>query len=163
MTDFKDIILAVLAILIPAIVAILGYVIHRKTERIKIMESQLSDKKYHAYAGLVDMFFKILKDTKRNNVPNDNLAEQMVDLKKDILLYGSDKVFFAYNNFFDISTNHPGSLKLLNYKIPCSGVISRPAASTSCRSFFITSAGIHLRSTLTVRTRLRLRTMSIGA
>ena len=49
------------------------------------------------------------------------------------------------------------------YKIPCSGVISRPAASTSCRSFFITSAGIHLRSTLTVRTRLRLRTMSIGA
>lgn len=51
----------------------------------------------------------------------------------------------------------------LNYKIPCSGVISRPAASTSCRSFFITSAGIHLRSTLTVRTRLRLRTMSIGA
>ena len=57
------------------------------------MESQLSDKKYHAYAGLVDMFFKILKDTKRNNVPNDNLVEQMVDLKKDILLYGSDKVF----------------------------------------------------------------------
>ena len=51
----------------------------------------------------------------------------------------------------------------LDYKIPCSGVISRPAASTSCRSFFITSAGIHLRSTLTVRTRLRLRTMSIGA
>lgn len=113
MTDFKDIILAVLAILIPAIVAILGYVIHRKTECIKIMESQLSDKKYHEYAGLVDMFFKILKDTKRNNVPNDNLAEQMVDLKKDILLYGSDKVFFAYNNFFDISTNYPGSLKLL--------------------------------------------------
>lgn len=54
-------------------------------------------------------------------------------------------------------------LPQLIYKIPCSGVISRPAASTSCRSFFITSAGIHLRSTLTVRTRLRLRTMSIGA
>ena len=54
-------------------------------------------------------------------------------------------------------------INVLNYKIPCSGVISRPAASTSCRSFFITSAGIHLRSTLTVRTRLRLRTMSIGA
>lgn len=51
----------------------------------------------------------------------------------------------------------------LSYKIPYSGVISRPAASTSCRSFFITSAEIHLRSTLTVRTRLRLRTMSIGA
>lgn len=51
----------------------------------------------------------------------------------------------------------------LTYKIHRSGVISRPAASTSCRSFFITSAGIHFPSTLTVRTRLRLRTMSIGA
>ncbi len=113
MTDYKDITLTILAIVVPAIVAILGYIIHRKTERIKIMESQLSDKKYQAYAGLVDMFFKILKDTKRNNVPNDNLAEQMVDLKKDILLYGSDKVFYAYNKFFDVSTNHSGNLKLL--------------------------------------------------
>lgn len=51
----------------------------------------------------------------------------------------------------------------LIYKIPLSGVISRPAASTSCRSFFIISAGIHFLSTLTVRTRLRLRTISIGA
>lgn len=52
MTDFKDIILAVLAILIPAIVAIFGYVIHRKTERIKIMESQLSDKNTMHMQGL---------------------------------------------------------------------------------------------------------------
>ena len=62
----------------------------------------------------------------------------------------------AYGGIYDLAYE-------LTYKIPCSGVISRPAASTSCRSFFITSAGIHLRSTLTVRTRLRLRTMSIGA
>lgn len=52
---------------------------------------------------------------------------------------------------------------ILNYKIPESGVISRPAASTSCRSFFIISAGIHFLSTLTVLTRLRLRIISIGA
>lgn len=51
----------------------------------------------------------------------------------------------------------------LIYKIPESGVISRPTASTSCRSFFMTSAGIHFLSTLTVLTRLRLRTISIGA
>ena len=51
----------------------------------------------------------------------------------------------------------------LNYKIPELGVISRPAASTSCRSFFITTSGIYLSSTLTVLTLLRLRTMSIGA
>lgn len=82
MNDYKDIILTILSILIPAIVAILGYIIHRKTEHIKIMESQLSDKKYIAYAGLVEMFFRILKNTKKTNVSNDNLAEQMVDLKR---------------------------------------------------------------------------------
>lgn len=52
MTDFKDIILAVLAILIPAIVAILGYVIHRKTERIKIMESHCPIKNTMHMQGL---------------------------------------------------------------------------------------------------------------
>ena len=66
----------------------------------------------------------------------------------------------TFENRFDFQFTGAANL---TYKIPCSGVISRPAASTSCRSFFITSAGIHLRSTLTVRTRLRLRTMSIGA
>lgn len=65
-------------------------------------------------------------------------------------------------SYFDSTDEDKINYQLI-YKIPCSGVISRPAASTSCRSFFITSAGIHLRSTLTVRTRLRLRTMSIGA
>ena len=37
----------------------------------------------------------------------------MVDLKRDILLYGSDSVFYAFNNFFDVSTNHHGDVKLM--------------------------------------------------
>ncbi len=49
------------------------------------------------------------------------------------------------------------------YKIPKSGVICRPAASTSCRSFFMISAGIHLFSIRTVLTLERPRTMSMGA
>ena len=78
------------------------------------------------------------------------------------ICYNTLNVLFLLCSLSAISL-HLKHVHLLNYKIPCSGVISRPAASTSCRSFFITSAGIHLRSTLTVRTRLRLRTMSIGA
>lgn len=76
-----------------------------------------------------------------NIVSLSKIASKKVDLSQDVL------------------NQHPE----LNYKIPLSGVISRPAASTSCRSFFIISAGIHFLSTLTVRTRLRLRTISIGA
>lgn len=64
------------------------------------------------------------------------------------------------------SVTHIRSLALsrpLNYKIPESGVILGPEASTSNRSFFITSAGIHFLSTLTVLTRFRLLIISIGA
>ena len=56
MNENKDLILAILAVLVPAIVAFMGYIIHRKTERIKIMENQLSEKKYLAYAGIVTLF-----------------------------------------------------------------------------------------------------------
>lgn len=41
MNDNKDLILAILAVLVPAVVAFMGYIIHRKTERIKIMEKSI--------------------------------------------------------------------------------------------------------------------------
>lgn len=113
MNENKDLILAILAVLVPAIVAFMGYIIHRKTERIKIMENQLSEKKYLAYAGIVTLFFNVLKNVKNNKSSDDDLGEKMVDLKRDILLYGSDRVFYAFNNFFDISTNNPEDVKLL--------------------------------------------------
>lgn len=100
MNENKDIILAILAVLVPAIVAFMGYIIHRKTKRIKIMENQLSEKKYLAYAGIVTLFFNILKDVKNGKPSDGDLAEKMVDLKRDILLYGSDSIFYAFNNFF---------------------------------------------------------------
>ena len=113
MNDNKDLILAILAVLVPAVVAFMGYIIHRKTERIKIMENQLSEKKYLAYAGIVTVFFNILKTVKAGKTSDDDWAEKMVDLKRDILLYGSDSVFYAFNSFFDVSTNHPGNIKLM--------------------------------------------------
>ena len=41
-----DLIITILSVALPIIATILGWVIHRKTEKIKIMENQLSDKKY---------------------------------------------------------------------------------------------------------------------
>lgn len=95
-----------------------------------------------------------------DNDVNWEINEKFREIMAEVRLAGFDLVYLPKiaEHYRTISDSD-----LLSYKIPCSGVISRPAASTSCRSFFITSAGIHLRSTLTVRTRLRLRTMSIGA
>ncbi|MCI6213114.1 hypothetical protein [Bacteroides heparinolyticus] len=72
-----------LSVLLPVICTILGWVIYRKTEQIKIMENQLSDKKYKAYADVVSVFFGILKDTKNDKrVANKSIMDKMIDPKR---------------------------------------------------------------------------------
>ena len=53
-----------IGIILSLIIAFMGWVMQRKTERIKIMENQLSENKYKAYADMVGLFFSILKDKK---------------------------------------------------------------------------------------------------
>jgi len=90
----------------------LGWIIYRKTERIKIMENQLSDKKYKAYADVVSVFFGILKNTKNDKrVANKSIMDKMIDSKKDIFMYGSDAVFYAFNSFLTKSSKAPSNQK----------------------------------------------------
>ena len=101
-----------LSILLPITCTILGWIIYRKTERIKIMENQLSDKKYKAYADVVSIFFGILKDTKSNKqVTNKSITDKMIDSKKDIFMYGSDAVFYAFNLFLTKSSKNSNNQK----------------------------------------------------
>lgn len=72
-----------LSVLLPIICTILVWIIYRKTERIKIMENKLSDKKYKDYADVVSVFFGILKDTKSDKqVANKSIMDKMIDSKK---------------------------------------------------------------------------------
>ena len=90
----------------------MGWIIYRKTERIKIMENQLSDKKYKAYADVVSIFFGILKDTKSNKqVTNKSIIDKMIDSKRDIFMYGSDAVFYAFNSFLTKSSKNSNNQK----------------------------------------------------
>lgn len=82
--------------------AFLGWANHRKTEKIKIMESQLSEKKNDAYTTIVDLIFKICKDTLQKKNTNEKEAfENMMDSKKKIMMFGSDKVFLSFNDFLE--------------------------------------------------------------
>lgn len=51
-------------IILSIIIAFMGWLMQRKIERIKIMENQLSEKKYAAYAKIVGIFYSLLKDMK---------------------------------------------------------------------------------------------------
>lgn len=68
MNENKDLILAILAVLVPAIVAFMGYIIHRKTERIKIMENQLSEKKVSCLRWNSNSVFQCFKKCEKQQV-----------------------------------------------------------------------------------------------
>lgn len=97
-------IIAILSVVISAIVAVAGYIIVRQTERLRAMREQLSEKKYNAYADAVKMFYTVLKDVHKHKPTNNEVMKsKMIDMKRDILMYGSDKVFQAFNTWLLLS------------------------------------------------------------
>jgi len=97
-------IIALLSVLISAIVTVAGIIIARQSEKLRAMREQLSEKKCQAYADAMMMFYSILKDSKLHR-PTDNKAmmQKMIDTKKDIFMYGSDKVFRAFNKWLVVA------------------------------------------------------------
>ena len=97
-------IIAILSILISAIVAVAGIVIAQQSERLRAMREQLSEKKCKAYADAMMIFYSVLKDSQLHR-PTDNKAmmQKMIDTKKDIFMYGSDKVFRSFNKWLVVA------------------------------------------------------------
>lgn len=96
----QEVIIAILSVSIPAIVTIAGIIIARQTEKLRTMREQLSEKKYKAYADAVKMFYSILKNAKTHQtMNNEEMMARMIDVKRDIFMYGSDKVFKAFNKW----------------------------------------------------------------
>lgn len=94
----QEVLIAILTGLVPAIVAVAGIIIAWQTEKLRTMREQLSEKKYNAYADAVKMFYSVLKDAKANRATNnEEMMNRMIDIKRDIFMYGSDKVFKAFN------------------------------------------------------------------
>jgi len=94
----SEALIAILAVLVPAIVTIAGIVIAWQTEKLRTMREQLSEKKYNAYADAVKMFYSVLKDSKTHKATNnEEMMLKLIDIKRDIFMYGSDRVFKAFN------------------------------------------------------------------
>lgn len=97
-----QIILGIISTVTTIICAILGVVLLRKTERIKMMERQLSEKRYSAYAKLYDFFYEIFKVTKDGKKINDkDMRNKLIDAKKELIMYGSDDVVLALNRWLE--------------------------------------------------------------
>lgn len=82
------------------LIGLLSWRNNRKTEQIKILQERLNEKKHEAYAKAVSMFYNVLKDQRANRKQNiQKQMDEMTDIKRDIFMYGSDKVFLAFNNW----------------------------------------------------------------
>lgn len=100
-----NIILGIISAIATLTCAIFGAMLHRKTERIKIMEGQLSEKRYSAYAKLYDFFYELLKGQKDNkNMNNKEMRNKLLDAKKELIMYGTDEVVFALNKYLSSLT-----------------------------------------------------------
>jgi hypothetical protein len=92
--------LELLSIVLSALLVILGWLYNQRVEEMKIMRSQLSERKHKAYADLVATFYSMFKDTKNHQQTDMKTAmSKMMDSKRDIFMYGSDEVFQAFNNW----------------------------------------------------------------
>lgn len=97
-------IIAILSVLISAIVTVAGIVIARQSEKLRAMREQLSEKKCNAYSDAMMMFYSLLKDSKLHRPTNNKaMMQKMIDTKKDIFMYGSDKVFRAFNKWLVVA------------------------------------------------------------
>ena len=95
-------VLEILSVVLSALLIVLGWMYTRRTEELKIMRSQLSERKHKAYADLVATFYSAFKDTKNHEQTDMKAAmSKMIDAKRDIFMYGSDEVFRAFNKWLE--------------------------------------------------------------
>lgn len=80
------------------------------------MENQLSERKYKAYSELVSLFYGILIDVKSQKNTNQKFTmTKMIEAKRDILMYGSDKVFSKFNQWLCATSEEKDSNKQMEY------------------------------------------------
>ena len=71
--------LELLSVVLSGIIIILGWLYNRRTEEMRIMRSQLSERKHKAYADIVATFYSVFKDTKAHEQTNMKAAMSETD------------------------------------------------------------------------------------
>lgn len=101
-----------ITLFIPIILAVLagvGWLYKHEKEKRLLVERQLSEKKYQVYIKFISLFFKIYEQNKVGKImPQQEMVKSMIEIKKDLMIYGSDKVikkFFAWEEFSSTKKN----------------------------------------------------------
>lgn len=128
-------------IAIPILLLVLGGIgwlyRHEKERRLQI-EKQLSDKKYNVYTNLLTVFFDILKQVKKKQSTNSlKLTDKMIDIKKELLIFGNDRVLFAFFNWEKESQTKGNFKALAELIIEVRKDMGNPKTTISSKDFIL--------------------------
>lgn len=106
--SISEILVAVLMIIATG----LGFIIREQREKIKTARNQLSDKKYKLYHEIFSVFFDLIKGEKRlKNKGSTNTVSQLIDIKKDMLIYAPDDIVKKFQEWNNYISNNEGDIK----------------------------------------------------
>lgn len=81
------------------IVAILTWKFQLRTELSKILENYVSEKKYKAYYNAVNLFYRTMSNSKSKENKDTITFQDMIKVKQDLFMYGSDESFKAFTEY----------------------------------------------------------------
>lgn len=113
---FKEILLLALGSLSTYLIWRVQY----QKDRLKTIESQLSDKKYKMYSELIYIFFDITMEGHLGQpISQEELIKKIVAIKKDMFLYAPDLIFRQFTEWLLNLKLHDNPTKHFNdyYKL----------------------------------------------
>lgn len=111
MDNLLEWIVPILSSIVAVAVAVMTCKWQMRTELRKILESDVSDKKYKAYYDAVNLVFTLLEEGRQKRTVNsDARFHDLLKVKQDLFVYGSDEAFRAFTAYLCSCTpNSDGS------------------------------------------------------
>lgn len=111
MDNLLEWIVPILSSIVAVAVAVMTCKWQMRTELRKILESYVSDKKYKAYYDAVNLVFTLLEEGRQKKTVNsDARFHDLLKVKQDLFVYGSDEAFRAFTAYLCSCTpNSDGS------------------------------------------------------
>ena len=111
MDNLQEWIVPILSSFVAIVVAVMTCRWQMRTELRKILENYVSDKKYKAYYDVVNLVFTVLEESRQNKeVNSDARFHDMLKVKQDLFVYGSDEAFRAFTAYLcSCSPNSDGN------------------------------------------------------
>lgn len=73
-----------------------------QSDKIRDIKSKLSDKKYQAYHEILSILFDLINQTKKlTSISEDELLLRIINVKRDLILYGNDKMVAKFFEWED--------------------------------------------------------------